>query len=308
MVTGDRSQARFRAVALAFALLAAPAWASAQSALKLQWDASASAAGYELSYGLQSGTYTTTIDVGSTTTAVTPALQPGHWYYFAVRAYDATGLRSPYSTEVSGFTASITSLTANRGLPTAPGVPVTWTATPAAGSPALDYEFWLVTGTTKVLLRGYSSSASYTWTPTNGDVGTHTVEVWARVPAAAAPFEALYDSLSFSVVGTGPFTDSTLTPRVTLIRAVHIAELRARIDQLRVQYGLSPFAWTDLNLTAGTTRIKAQHILELRTAISDVYRRLNRTPPSFTDPGLGAGTVIKAAHIAELRAAVTALQ
>src|SRR6266576_1698458 len=42
-------------------------------------------AGYKLSYGTQSGTYTTTIDVGNVTSA-SVTLNPGQ-YFFAVQAY-----------------------------------------------------------------------------------------------------------------------------------------------------------------------------------------------------------------------------
>src|SRR5580765_6224678 len=56
-------------------------------------------AGYKLSYGTSSGSYTTTIDVGNVTTFVVPVL-PGQTYFFVVQAYDTSGLLSPNSGEV----------------------------------------------------------------------------------------------------------------------------------------------------------------------------------------------------------------
>jgi hypothetical protein len=47
---------------------------------------------------------------------------------------------------------------------------------------------------------------------------------------------------------------------------------------------------------------------ELRTAINQIYQALGRTVPTYTDPTLVPGqTTARAAHIQELRNAVTAL-
>jgi len=53
--------------------------------------------------------------------------------------------------------------------------------------------------------------------------------------------------------------------------------------------------------------IKAVHITELRAALNAVYTKLGRTLPSYTDPTLTAGTSSKAAHVQELRNAVSSL-
>ena len=49
------------------------------------------------------------------------------------------------------------------------------------------------------------------------------------------------------------FTDATLSAAVTVIKAVHITELRARIDSQRGRFGLSPFLWTTPTLTVGSS-------------------------------------------------------
>ena len=105
-----------------------------------------------------------------------------------------------------------------------------------------------------------------------------------------------------------PFTDDPLVPGVTVVRAVHFYELRARIDALRGGYGLMPFSWTDDSLVAGVTPIKAIHVTELRTALSEAYAAAAQPAPAYTDPGVGSGTPIKALHVAELRGFVTALE
>lgn len=57
-------------------------------------------AGYKLLYGTQSGTYSTTLDVGNVTTWTLTTLASGTRYFFAVRAYNAANLLSPLSSEV----------------------------------------------------------------------------------------------------------------------------------------------------------------------------------------------------------------
>lgn len=103
------------------------------------------------------------------------------------------------------------------------------------------------------------------------------------------------------------FTDETLTG--VLMKAVHITELRSRIDTIRSARGLSAFTWTDPTLTVGSTTARAVHISELRTALNAAYSAAGLTLPTYTDPTLTVGsTVIKAAHMTELRSAVVALE
>lgn len=108
--------------------------------------------------------------------------------------------------------------------------------------------------------------------------------------------------------GYRPFIDSTLTANVSVIRAVHINELRQRIDAVRARYTLAPFSYTDPPPTAGTTNVLARHITELRTALSDVYLAAGLMQPVYTDLSLAAGAAIKAVHIAELRSFVGTLE
>ncbi len=56
-------------------------------------------AGYKVYYGTSSGNYTTSIDVGKTT-SYQLTLAGGYTYYFAVTAYDTSGNESTYSNEV----------------------------------------------------------------------------------------------------------------------------------------------------------------------------------------------------------------
>lgn len=104
------------------------------------------------------------------------------------------------------------------------------------------------------------------------------------------------------------FTDDPLVVGVTPVKLVHIAELRGRINPLRVARGIGASAFTDPSLIAGSTRIKAVHITELRTALAGVYTAAGRALPGYTDPSLAAGASVKAVHIRELRNALLGIE
>jgi uncharacterized repeat protein (TIGR02543 family) len=109
---------------------------------------------------------------------------------------------------------------------------------------------------------------------------------------------------SFSPV----FTDAVLIPRETVIRAVHVTELRAAIDTLRTRQGLAAFAWTDGSFAAGTTPIRRSHLAEMRTALTAVFTARGLPAPTWTDPAITSGaTPVKAAHVTELRTATLSL-
>ena len=104
------------------------------------------------------------------------------------------------------------------------------------------------------------------------------------------------------------FTDDPLTSGSTVVKAVHVTELRLAIDALRTRYGLGAFAWTDATLGAGVMPVKAVHVSQLRTALNQAYTAAGSPAPTYTHTVLTAGTtVITAVDIAELRTAVLAI-
>lgn len=102
-----------------------------------------------------------------------------------------------------------------------------------------------------------------------------------------------------------PFTDAPLVAGSTPIRASHIAELRARVDALRVRVGLVPFAWTDPMLAVGATAVRAPHLIDLRTALTQACAAGGLPLPVYAEP-IAAGTIIRTTHLTELRNAVLA--
>lgn len=65
--------------------------AEADGTLSIQWTASDGASGYEVRYGTSSGTYTTTVDAGGTTSLKLAGLSLPQTYYVAVLAYNGYG-------------------------------------------------------------------------------------------------------------------------------------------------------------------------------------------------------------------------
>jgi hypothetical protein len=104
----------------------------------------------------------------------------------------------------------------------------------------------------------------------------------------------------------GRFTDDPLIAGLTVIRAVHIAELRARIDAVRAHFLLGSYPYTD-SIMANATTIRARQMAEARTALDEAYDAAMRTRPSYsTSPEVGV--TIRVADIAELRAAIQAIE
>jgi hypothetical protein len=138
---------------------------------------------------------------------------------------------------------------------------------------------------------------------------------WEKTLGLAAGAEpgGAFRSDSFIVAlargGPAAFTDDPLTPGVSTIRALHITELRTRIDALRFQLGLSPFAWTDVPLGAARV-VRHTHVAEMRTALDQAYIAAGAdNRPTYTDDTLVPGsTPVRVVHIQQLRNAVITLE
>jgi hypothetical protein len=94
------------------------------------------------------------------------------------------------------------------------------------------------------------------------------------------------------------FTDDPLTQYSTVVKAVHVTELRTAANAVRAAAGLSAASWTDSSLSGAT--IKAVHFTELRNSLGDATSILGLPAANYTDSTL-AGVAVKKAHIDELR-------
>jgi beta-lactamase superfamily II metal-dependent hydrolase len=171
----------------------------------------------------------------------------------------------------------------------------------------------------QVALDRIRSTSAVTYWTTGGDgapaqsaydvVVNGTIQI--DVPREGTVFTVRHGAVSDTYTSWGspaPFTDDPLVAGAGLIRIVHLTELRTRIDAVRTRFGLAAYPYADLTLAAGVTPIKAQHFVDLRSALAQAYVIASRTQPTYTDASLGPGVTMKAAHIAELRAAVLAIE
>ena len=185
------------------------------------------------------------------------------------------------------------------GSTVASGQNVTLHVTAGGTAPLLFQWYYGSSGDTSNPISG-ATSASYTTPPL-----TSEASYWVRVSNAAG----FADSNAAVIRVLVAFTDGELVPLVTLVRAVHITELRVRISNLRARFGLPAFSWTDPTLAARLTPLRTIHVIELRSALRDVYDAAGRTSPTYSDPSLVPGaTPAKVVHVRELRDAVIAVE
>ena len=128
--------------------------------------------------------------------------------------------------------------------------------------------------------------------------GTYTVEA-TTVSAGAT------GSFTLRVTERRPFTDDPVEAGLS-IKAVHLTELRGRLDELRVSARLSRYSWVDRTIRPGVTPIRAVHWQQLRTALDEAYDADGRRRPRYT-AAIEAGVPIEAGHLNELRRAVEGL-
>ena len=98
-----------------------------------------------------------------------------------------------------------------------------------------------------------------------------------------------------SVVANLTFTDDPLVPG-TLIKLIHITELRAAVNAMRASAGLP--AMSDDGTIALGQIVRASHLTNLRTALNEARVALGMPALTFTD---SPPVSIKAIHVQELR-------
>ncbi len=126
---------------------------------------------------------------------------PAGTVYFGVWTRDATSGKSYDATDSAPFSliSPCTSATATfsppSGVAHGTGAIVTITAS-SAGCPNPVYQLWMKPSgsSTWQLLRGYSSTTTYSWNTKGAPAGTETFGVWARDGSSPAAYDALYSA------------------------------------------------------------------------------------------------------------------
>jgi hypothetical protein len=241
------------------------------------------------------GTFGQIATLGTNTTVYSnTGLSPSTPYVYRVRACNAVGC-SGYSNETMATTPSDVAFTLTVAIRGSAGGSVT--SAPAGVGCGSSCSANYAAGTMVTLTATPGSQASFKgWG--GGCSGAATTCTLAMSSAQSV-------RATFSIV----FTDPTLSPRSTIVRAVHVTDLRSAVDTLRSLSGLGAFGWTDAMLSVGSTVVRAVHVSELRAALNEAYERVGLPSPTFTNPVLAAReTELKTVHLSELRGAVRGLE
>ena len=232
------------------------------------------------------GTFAQIAGVGANTTGYpNTGLTPNTTYVYRVRACN-TGGCSDYSNEATAATPSLATLTVTvRG--SGGG---TVTSTPAGISCSI----------ASTCSTSFASGAIVTLSAPAGAASTFKEWRGDCAGATATCTVTMTGSRGVTAVFSQAFTDPTLTPGVTVIKAAHVLDLRAAINTVLASERLSLFAWTNA-LTPPASVIKAVDVAELCQAL----QTLAPCPIPLLVPG---ETAVQAAHITSLRSTVRSLE
>lgn len=181
----------------------------------------------------------------------------------------------------------------------APAIPTGFSAT-ASGTTQVVLQWNAVDSATSYEVHRSALNAPFALrltTPTNG----------AFDDAVSANTTYVYKVRAVGAGGTSDFSaaDAATTivysdPSPTIVRAVHVTELRTGINAMRAAAGLGAATFTEVSVG---TLIRAVHWTELRSALDPARSLLALPVLAYTNPTLAPGTTpIRAVHATELRA------
>ncbi|MGZ8833212.1 MAG: hypothetical protein ACXW19_08475, partial [Thermoanaerobaculia bacterium] len=181
--------------------------------------------------------------------------------------------------------ATPTGLVANATTTTS--VNVSWNSSPSA----TQYEIVRASSPSGYVPLITTGLTNYTDTPVTAGA-TYLYKVRAiDASSRSSPFSAP------DAATTILFTDDPVTATVTVIRAVHVNELRQTVNAMRSAAALGAMSFTDPVVT-----VRASHMQELRVALTQARTALSLPSLNYTETTLVPGTtVVKAVHLQELR-------
>jgi hypothetical protein len=236
---------------------------------------------------------------GSGASATFPGGNTAHTNASGVASITANANGTAGSYNVTAIYGGLTTAFALTNIPAAPAN-VSATATTASsvsvawtnGAGVTSYEIARSSSGTSYSTIGTSASTPYV------DNTAFEQTAYLYTVRAVAPGVSTYSAPDLAT--TIIFTDPTLTPLSTFVKAAHFNELRTAANAVRTLAGLGGVTFSDA-LTA-TTPIKAIHLTELRAALDQARATLLLLPIVYSKPTITAGTsVVTAAAINELR-------
>ena len=142
-----------------------------------------------------------------------------------------------------------------------------------------------------------------TVTATTGARVAGTVDVVVTNPDTRTG--TLTNGFVYASVSGAPFTDDPLVPGTTVIKAVHVTELRDRINEQLVRFLEPVHAFSNVIVAGGT--MQAADVTELYAAVNTAFGAAGEVAIAVlaVTPGV---TVATASHLNALRAAVLVLE
>src|SRR3989454_10789310 len=274
-LAGQLRRALFVACVLTVLCSLAPAVANAAQ-VTLAWDANTDPdlAGYKLYYGLSSGSYQSSVDVGNVTSYTLPGLLDGRIYYFAATAYNVSLAESGFSNEVSKAIAAVTPPTVSISAPangaTVSGTAVTVSASASDNVGVAGVQFSLdgVNLGAEDTVAPYSAS----WNTTLATSGTHSLTAVARDAAGNTASSA---AVSVTVDNTPPLI-STVSASSISSSAGTITWVTNEASDSQVDYGLTTAYGSSTPLNASLLTAHAMTLTGLLATTTYHYRVKSR--------------------------------
>jgi len=165
-----------------------------------------------------------------------------------------------------------------------------------AVSNANHYEVWRSFNGAAYALAGSPTGA--TFTDSNVVAGT-TYLYRVRAVSGTGGMSAFS---SIDAATTILYMDDPLVVNTTIVKTIHMSELRTAVNAVRAAASLSPLA-SDPTVAVGAN-VRAQHITDLRVALAEARTAAGLSALSPTDVLTPGATLVKALHVQELRSGV----
>jgi hypothetical protein len=254
---------------------------------------------YDQNYNVATG-YTGTVHFTSTDGLAT---LPSDYTFVpgdaGVHAFNFTLQTS--GSQVVTFTDTVTAtITGSRGITIGPATPTGLVATATSAS-QVGLSWNASSGATQYQVYRGNTLATTTASTTFNDspLSANTTYVYKIRALDASSRPSSYSAPDAAT--TILFTDDPIVAQSTVVKAVHITQLRTAVNAMRAAAGLGAATFTD----ASPVTIKKIHVQELRDALTPARAPLGLSTLIFTDPTLTIGaSQVRGVHVQELRSGV----
>lgn len=260
------------------------------SSVTISWSASTDTGGSSLGGYI---IYRGAVPVGAveTTNFTDLGLTANTGYAYKVVAFDNARNYSAASGVLNVTTAnsSVAPATLVAAASSTTAVSLSWSA-PTGGAPH-HYGIWRLTS-------GSWSKINTTSSTTYSDTTVSATTAYLYQISAEDGSNNVQGWTNWDIATTILFTDDTITPGSTVMKAVHVTELRTAVNAVRAAAGLSAATWTNSSISGAW--IDSDDILDLRSNLGEAINALALVPPNYIDSVL-TGATIKKSHIEQLR-------